>query len=116
MITEKKSGFVAKRFGFVAKMLKNFGGDIEPKMWLIKFTPLLVMQMASIFAYTIVKNAKTAVLLRVADTTIINYMKIFIIIPMSFMFPFLLNFIIKRLKGRKEQAPYIILGILQYSF
>ena len=116
MITEKKSGFVAKRFGFVAKMLKNFGGDIEPKMWLIKFTPLLVMQMASIFAYTIVKNAKTAVLLRVADTTIINYMKIFIIIPMSFMFPFLLNFIIKRLKGRKEQAPYIILGIFTIFF
>lgn len=101
-----------RRRGFLAPIFLSITGGIEPKIWLVKFVPLLILQGTSIFAYTIVKNAKSSVFVKATGgSSVITFLKLLIILPISALFPLLLSFLTKIVNNKREKVPYILLAI-----
>lgn len=97
--------------GYLRRVIKVVTGGIEPRLWLLKFVPLVLMQTLAVFTYTALKNAKNSIFARSSETTIFTFLKIMVIVPLALMFPVLLKKITEMLKNRKEKIPYILISI-----
>ena len=111
MIPRESTGVTGKKRGVLARFLQQVTGGVEPKMWLFKFVPLLILQSSSIFAYTMLKNTKNAVFMRVTTSTIFGFLKILVIWPLAIIFPISLSYITKALRGKREKVPYVMLSV-----